>query len=1212
MEPSRLTELYVPAASRSGGNIGSGYAIGTGIVLTAEHVVADLPTWPAGQAFPLTLDAPGSCRARPLGLRDWAPAVVVWRDAEADVAVLHFEPAHQALSPLAASKPVRWGRIGGTEQIAVTAVGFPWAQESSERARDTEQLFGFIAPATTLKAGLFAITVHTTPPADRERGSPWAGMSGAALFAGPFLVGVVVIDPARFGPGRVAAAPVAPLLGDVELLSLLGADPDSVREVGPQFRLALTADTSIAVTAPYQAPTPRLGREPARLLLPEFGIVPFAGRQSDLEDLEGWCLGDPAPALRVLTGSGGSGKTRLAAETCVRMIGHGWQAGFANEKAPGGQAQLELNRPTVLVVDDADLNVELLTKLIRVVGAMAQGPPVRLLLLARHLTSWWETLNQQTASLASELADTPLTLHEGDLAPDARAGQHARALAAFSERLPADGQADTQQAPPSLEDPAFASPLLVHMHALLTASGANLPTVGGEVRERILDAVLDREQARWNATFPPGIPTAGIRTRHQLVTVATLLSPSNAATTAQAISTIDELRPDAAAGARAALATWLHDLYPGGDPPWVAPLRPDLLTEQLLARCPQLSELTLACYENSPEQASTMLAELTRASSRAEVHEALTRLLVARLPDLLAAAIDSPASGLADLLDISLRLSPQPAAAADLVSRLPERGIALAALAVTLTAQASDHYRRLAAARPDAFTPDLAGSLNNLSNRLGDLGRREDALAAIEEAVSAYRQLATARPDAFIPALAVSLNTLSIRLGDLGRREDALAASQEAVTLRRQLAAARPDAFIPTLATSLHNLSVRLGDLGRPEDALAASQEAVTAYRQLATARPDAFIPALAVSLNTLSIQLGDLGRREDALAASQEAVTAYRQLAAARPDAFIPDLAVSLNNLSNRLGGLGRPEDALAAIEEAVSAYRQLATARPDAFIPALADSLNNLSVRLGGLGRREDALAAIEEAVTAYRQLAAARPDAFIPALATSLNTLSNRLGGLGRREDSLAAIEEAVTLRRQLAAARPDAFNPDLAGSLHNLSIRLGDLGRPEDALAASQEAVTAYRQLAAARPDAFIPDLAMSLNNLSIRLGDLGRPEDALAASQEAVTAYRQLAAARPDAFIPDLATSLHNLSVRLGRLGRPEDALAAGQEAVTAYRQLAAARPDAFIPDLADSLHNLSIRLGDLGRPEDALAASQEAVTLQRQSGRHRPSEGTAI
>ena len=45
-------------------------------------------------------------------------------------------------------------------------------------------------------------------------------------------------------------------------------------------------------------------------------------------------------------------------------------------------------------------------------------------------------------------------------------------------------------------------------------------------------------------------------------------------------------------------------------------------------------------------------------------------------------------------------------------------------------------------------------SLNNLSNRLADLGRREEALAAIQEAAGIYRELAAARPDAFRPDLA--------------------------------------------------------------------------------------------------------------------------------------------------------------------------------------------------------------------------------------------------------------------------------------------------------------------------------------------------------------------------------------------------------------------------------------------------------------------------
>jgi hypothetical protein len=46
----------------------------------------------------------------------------------------------------------------------------------------------------------------------------------------------------------------------------------------------------------------------------------------------------------------------------------------------------------------------------------------------------------------------------------------------------------------------------------------------------------------------------------------------------------------------------------------------------------------------------------------------------------------------------------------------------------------------------------------------------------------------------------MSLNNLGAMLSNLGRREEALAATQEAVDIRRRLAQTRPDAFLPDLA----------------------------------------------------------------------------------------------------------------------------------------------------------------------------------------------------------------------------------------------------------------------------------------------------------------------------------------------------------------------------------------------------------------------------
>jgi tetratricopeptide (TPR) repeat protein len=80
---------------------------------------------------------------------------------------------------------------------------------------------------------------------------------------------------------------------------------------------------------------------------------------------------------------------------------------------------------------------------------------------------------------------------------------------------------------------------------------------------------------------------------------------------------------------------------------------------------------------------------------------------------------------------------------------------------------------------------------------LSKLGQREQALNAAQEAANLYRQLAAARPEAFTPDLAASLNNLANMMSELGQREQALDAAQQAASLYRQLAAARPEAFTP-------------------------------------------------------------------------------------------------------------------------------------------------------------------------------------------------------------------------------------------------------------------------------------------------------------------------------------------------------------------------------------------------------------------------------
>ena len=1044
-----------------------------------------------------------------------------------------------------------------------------------------------------------------------------AGLDAALVGFGAVAFTAATADPPAW-PALVAFLPIAPALAAVA--SFVAGIVLAVVTVWWGTR-SPAVDLSGLFTSATQ---PALS--PAGLLRADQAVVRFRGVQRSelLAELRAWCVaGDTGLAVRIVAGGGGQGKTRLAREL-VNCLPRGWQAGLVRtDPPPQALAQLgRLSRPVLLVLDYAEARTALITAL---VTALTRRPVrVRLLLLARGAGEWRREL-AATSDLLEMIAACPVHLL-GPVEAQLLGRQHAwrEAVTDLAARLPAVpgyatmpwsqiGQSLVTGAAPALAGARFGPVLALHMHALASLLHAGGTAVYGDAASQSSEEVLLRhEQRYWSSTatrfglaIQPaaagGLTPTTLRTAVAAATVFGARSQHDAVAIAANLPGLNDL----GAHGHQAVAEWLATTYPQDQRYW-GPLQPDPLGEHLAA---SVLHTTPDAFDEpaavaTPEQWQRALTVLSRcADTHPEMDRCIDTLVTANPVTAAAAALTVAVEvvrpqPLLTALDHILDAASDPDVLHRLDDALPHHTQLHRDLAARVTAALVAEYRARCQADGDAFLPDLATSLNNLSVRLGDLGRREEGLAASQEATATYRRLAQERPDAFLPDLATSLNNLSVRLGDLGRREEGLAASQEATATYRRLAQERPDAFLPDLATSLNNLSLRLGDLGRREEGLAAIEEATAIRRRLAQERPDAFLPDLATSLNNLSVDLGALGRREEGLAAIEEATAIRRRLAQERPDAFLPDLAGSLNNLSVRLGALGRREEGLAAIEEATATYRRLAQERPDAFLPDLAGSLNNLSVRLGALGRREEGLAASQEATATYRRLAQERPDAFLPDLAMSLNNLSVDLGDLGRREEGLAAIEEATAIRRRLAQERPDAFLPDLAMSLNNLSVRLGDLGRREEGLAAIEEATATYRRLAQERPDAFLPDLAMSLNNLSVDLGALGRREEGLAAIEEATAIYRRLAQERPDAFLPDLAMSLNNLSVDLGDLGRREEGLAAIEEATAIRRRLAQERPDAFLPDLATSLNNLSNRLRDFGRNADAADAAEEANRIR--------------
>ncbi|GGE58489.1 hypothetical protein GCM10011317_15350 [Niveispirillum cyanobacteriorum] len=690
------------------------------------------------------------------------------------------------------------------------------------------------------------------------------------------------------------------------------------------------------------------------------------------------------------------------------MEQQGWLTGFLLDRLPD-LSNIRLSdlfdstRPTLITIDYAAGRMEDVRRFTGL--ADKWGGRLRLLLIEREAGDWWanrKNLPDPAGAMLRGPACIPDPLEVPPLPTGIPAEVFAEAAAHFASQLGISP--DQIDAPTAWPD--MGSPQLVHAQALLAVEaardGTKPPTT---TQDDILDHLLLREQHVWrSAARLSDSDNAKLSDIRAIVTLLTMTAPNHGDDTPVLIRRLPRLA-DHSGETLAQWLTALHPLYGEGD--LLRGLEPDLLGEHLIWRTVTSPTDPLLIAATGPD------------ASGAQAQTALTLLnrLAARKPEAV--------GWLRAILDREFSRLAVPAFRVALEQSLPMAAL-FRAVMDRLT---FDQALTLSDLLPE-YTTELREIAAQVEQRLVDLPQQPDA------------------PPEALSFRAKHLNNLSVRLSDLGKREEALAAVEEAVAIHYTLANTRPDTFIADLATALNNLSVRLSDMGQWERALAAVEEAVNLYRTLAEKQPDSFLPDLATALNNRSSRLSDLGQRERALAAVEEAVSIHRTLAETRPDAFLPDLASSLNNLSVHLSALGQRERALAAVEEAVGLYRTLAETRPDAFLPDLAGALNNLSNRLSNLGQRERALAAAEEAVAIRRTLADTRPDAFLPDLALSISVLRNRLREVGRFDDALAAAREAASMLFPYFCRLPAAFGDRMLLFIRDYTQSAQEAGQEPD--------------------------------------------------------------------------------------------------------------------------------------------------------------------
>jgi tetratricopeptide (TPR) repeat protein len=410
-----------------------------------------------------------------------------------------------------------------------------------------------------------------------------------------------------------------------------------------------------------------------------------------------------------------------------------------------------------------------------------------------------------------------------------------------------------------LSDKRFERVLYLHMAALAAVEG--LEFEGHD----LMEVILDHEENFWNA----GVWHFEAR---QIIAAATLRGGLATQEVARGVAQRVLGRP--ASDESEKLLKRLHQLYRrGGEEPWMflPALEPDLLGEGLVLRLAERALLKkeelpdtwihrLLPADEEPGPVKNALEVLGRASARAPevAREWLREILKGPLRPraylaLQAAMAVGKHTALAEVGDeLAARL--EAAGDVELARELEAAGIPYPTVSLRRVAEWTT--RTLLEGLPATDEPDVlterARLLNNLGGRLSELGRREEALKATEQAVELRRALAKRNPEAFQPALAMSLNNLGNRLSELGRREEALKATEQAVETYGALAQRNPEAFQPALAMSLNNLGNRLSELGRREEALNVYEEAVSKLQPFLERNPGAFGQRMAMLLKNV------------------------------------------------------------------------------------------------------------------------------------------------------------------------------------------------------------------------------------------------------------------------------------------------------------------------------------------------------------------------
>jgi tetratricopeptide (TPR) repeat protein len=1127
--------------------LGSGFFVAPGQVLTCAHVVA-------------------GCGEKPVTVR--------WAGAELD----EIDARSRCLIPRQSGA----GPTYAFPDLALIAVNAPpgqpyvWLADQEPAVASDIACFGFsgqtpaagIAPDSAL---LKVASAGGRQLVRVQQGEIPAGMSGSLALDldSQRVCGVVKASrdtAAARGGWIIPISAIAVNLGEIVRQNAAGHGPTS------SWRQAATRYVDCArllfgTRSPLRVPAPPRDAPPSWWLDPRHQATRFQERP-ELADLLAWAVNEnpETPVARLVTGEGGSGKTRLAVELTARLAATGWIAGLLTADDFGRLPEIAKELPKVLAYQHRvfiaiDYPEGLGDSLTEFLGRLpgAEHGIVRILLLARFGGRWWTSLHPSTE--INYLIDRePIRLGPLGSAPDQAAARFTEAVQDYRLRIlgpPGTEQDNEAAVPAGLAATARSHHTAINLHALALASVLHerdhgvLPA-GDAAWTDPLTMLVAHERKHWRKAVSGRLSrTYSEELDGRILLVPTLLPVHRDTDAVAAISRVPGLTSHYADDLPG-LAALLRDLYPPAETSlrWWSPLPLDRLGETLLAEvltdslnAQSADDYIMAMFDQVDlPQAVPGLTLVTRLNADAG-RSAITAERTRSCLDQLATAAGR-------------RLLP---------------ALMLADRQVTPDQRASERYLASLSA-PDALT--LAQNVERIHGqpRLHEVGlvlldhaqrfidSDEFKLNALPEELRGILPILRARGIEPPMETRAHVHAKVLRVQLLLR----LSRAGEAVELAKDVARAAR-AIARTSGAEAGGARVVAGD------------ESITFATQASDERE-----LLLYTLDVYADALHGVGRLQESAAVRRECATVADEMAKSAEPGINVTRAAAMHwaKLAEILLELDQGDQAEACARRVVHFARALSD------LPRTAEALTLWAQSLDQAGRTAKARGVAVEALRLHRDSADQTGDR--AHLAVAMQALAHLMPQSADRADPLAGLRAEA--QRDPATGLLALFAP-----MTQHARRLLRQGQAEEARRLMAEAVTRARQLADYDPANYVEVLAVAL----MASVNLGLSADPVAAIREAVDTYRRLVD-QHDGFHPrtGLALALQELSLAVRRAGRDREALRGFAEAVELLRPLMA-------QDRWGTAVHLSVNLGLLsetarvhGDPEQAVAAVREAIDLE--------------